>query len=336
MLLLKGGRVVCPATGVDQVLDLRVVGGRVAELGVDLAPGGARVLDCAGKAVLPGLVDLVADLANPGSTWREDIASGSRAAAAGGFTTVLVSPATNPVIDSGAVAAGVVEAAQDAPGARVLRAGALTVGLRGGELAEMGSMLAAGCAALSDGGIAGTDNAVLRNALAYARPFGAPILLRPGQRSLEERGCMHEGDISIEIGLRGIPAAAEDIGMAVVISLVRTTGARVHLSHVTTARSVDMLARARQEGLPLTASVPARHLVLTDAFVRDSAYDSAGRLLPPCDQKPTAWPWLRRFAPASSTRSARTTSRGPGSTRNWSSSAPSPVLWGWNPPWPPR
>jgi len=281
MLLLRGGRVVCPATGTDAVLDLRIDQGRVAELGIGLALDGAELIDCTGLAVLPGLVDLVADLADPGSTWREDLASGSRAAAMGGFTTVLASPATDPVVDSGAIAAGLVEAAAGAPGARVLRAGALTVGLLGQELAEMGSMLAAGCAALSDGGITGTDAAVLRNALAYARPFGAPVLLRPGQRALESRGCMHEGEISMQIGLRGIPAAAEEIGLATAIALVRATGARVHLSHVTTARSVAMLASARAEGLPITASVPARHLLLTDTWVRDSGYDPAGRLLPP-------------------------------------------------------
>ena len=148
MLLLRGGRVVCPATGTDAVLDLRIDQGRVAELGIGLALDGAELIDCTGLAVLPGLVDLVADLADPGSTWREDLASGSRAAAMGGFTTVLASPATDPVVDSGAIAAGLVEAAAGAPGARVLRAGALTVGLLGQELAEMGSMLAAGCAAL--------------------------------------------------------------------------------------------------------------------------------------------------------------------------------------------
>lgn len=281
MLLLSGGRVVCPTTGVDRVLDLRVANGVITELGEDLDPGGARVVDCRGAAVLPGFVDLVADLADPGFTWREDLDSGSRAAAAGGFTTVLASPATDPVVDSGAVVAGLLDLAAAARGARVLRAGAVTVGLQGAQLAEMGTMFELGCAALSDGGHALGDAAVLRNALEYARPFGAPVLLRPAVPALEQRGCMHEGDVSVQIGLRGIPAASEEIGLALVIALVHTTGARVHLTHLTTARAVRMLALAKADGLPITASVPARSLLLTDRDVRDSGYDSATRVLPP-------------------------------------------------------
>lgn len=280
-LLLRGGRVVCPASGTDQVLDLRIVDGRVAERGAALSAGTARVLDCAGLAVLPGFVDLVADLADPGSTWREDLRTGSMGAAAGGFTTVLASPATEPVIDSAAVAAGAVLATRGLPGARVLRAGAVSLGLKGQELAEMGSMLEEGCVALSDGGLAMADAAVMRNALEYARPFGAPVLLRPGLPSLETRGCMHEGHISLEIGLRGLPAASEEVGLELILALVRLTGAKVHCSHITTARAATLLARARADGLPVTGSAPARSLLLTDAWVRDHAYDPAGRLLPP-------------------------------------------------------
>ncbi len=288
MRLLEGGRVLCPATGLDQVADVLIDDdGRVSALGPDLVGRqglrrqDCQVIDCSGAVVMPGLVDLVCDVADPGTTWREDITTASRAAAAGGFTALLASPATDPTVDSAAVAAGVVEAAQDAPAARVYRAGALTVGLAGADLAEMGSMIAEGCIALSDGGRSMADSAVLRHALAYARPFGAPVLLRPGEPSLERQGCMHEGRISVEIGLRGIPAASEEIGLARILGLVRTTGAAVHVSHVTTARSVAMLAQARSEGLPVTSSVPARQLVLTDAYVRDSVYDTAARLLPP-------------------------------------------------------
>lgn len=280
-LVLRGGRVLCPASGTDQVLDLRIVDGRVVERGAHLEAGDARVIDCAGRAVLPGFVDLVADLADPGATWREDLRTGSQGAAAGGFTTVLASPATEPVIDSGAVAAGAVQATRGLPGARVLRAGAVSLGLKGQELAEMGTMLEEGCVALSDGGLAMGDAAVLRNALEYARPFGAPVLLRPALPSLETRGCMHEGKVSLEIGLRGIPAASEEVGLELILALVRLTGSRVHCSHLTTARSVALLRQAQDEGLPVTGSAPARSLLLTDAWVRDHGYDPAGRLLPP-------------------------------------------------------
>ena len=281
MWLLKGGRVLCPASRVDGPLDVRVAGGRVVEIGHALPAGDAEVIDCAGAVVVPAFVDLASELCDPGMTWREDLRTGSLAAAAGGYGIVVASPATDPVVDCASVASDVLARAASAPGAEIRLAGALTVGLAGRELAELNDLAEAGCIAFSDGGRALSDPLVLRNALDYARPVGRIVLLRPGEPALEERGCMHEGPTSTLLGLHGIPAASEEIGVARAIVLARLTGVRVHLSPVTTARAASMIAAAQQEGLPVSGAVPARSLLLTDQAVDTSFYDTATRLLPP-------------------------------------------------------
>lgn len=281
MWLLKGGRAFCPVSGLDARVDVRVRGDRIVEIGPDLAHHGERVLECAGLVIVPGFVELAAELCDPGLTWREDLLSGSLAAAAGGFSVVVASPATEPVIDTSPVAADVLARAESAPGAAIFPSGALTVGLEGQELAELNDLVEAGCVALSDGARTISDSLVLRNALDYARPLDVPVLLRPGEPSLEERGCMHEGQVSTRIGLHGIPAAAEEIGVARAVAVARQTGVRLHLTHITTARGAAMLAQAKVEGLPVTGGVPARHLVLTDQALDDSGYDPNFRVLPP-------------------------------------------------------
>ncbi len=281
MLLLEGGRVLCPEAGLDEVLDVRVVDGRIAELGKGLDAGECRRIDCRGRVVAPGFVDLGTQLCDPGETWREDLESGSQAGAAGGFTTLLLSPDTKPVIDDPSVASDVLLRASRVSGARLAAAAALTKGLKGEDLGEMGLCLEAGCSALSDGGRATPDTGVLRRALEYARPFGVPVILRPSDASLERDGVMHHGAVSLRIGLRGIPLASEEIGISRAIALCELTGTPVHLSHLTTARGLSLLRQAHADGLPVTASVPARSLVLTDEAVDELEYDTAVRVLPP-------------------------------------------------------
>lgn len=281
MILLKGGRVVCPSAGLDETTDVQVAAGRIQAVGLGLPAEGHEVIDCTGLVVMPGFVDLVCEIGDPGTTWREDLQSAAQAAAAGGFTTILASPATDPVIDTGTAAREIRDRAIAVPGLKVLQAGALTTGLGGKELSELGLMLAHGCAALSDGGRAMGNAAVLRRALDYARPFGRPVLLRPALPELEVDGLMHEGEISFRVGLRGVPAASEEVGIARAIALVRTTGAHVHLSHVTTQVGVDLVARAKAAGLRLTATVPARSLILTDEAVEAREYDTRLKLVPP-------------------------------------------------------
>ncbi len=280
-ILLRGGRVVCPVTATDGVLDVHIVDGVVAEVGADLAAAGAREIDCTHAIVAPGWTDLGTELCDPGMCYREDLISGSEAGAAGGFTTLVASPATDPVVDTPAVAADVVARAKTVSGAQVMQSGALTIGLAGERLAEVGLMVEAGCVALADGRRTLADADVLRRVLQYVRPFDVPVLLRPGEPSLEKGGVMHEGAASMHAGLRGIPAAAEELGIARIVALVRATGTRVHLTHVTTASGVARVRAAKADGLPLTAAVPARHLLLNDQAVEASVYDTATRLLPP-------------------------------------------------------
>ncbi len=277
-LLLEGGRLLCPASGLDRVGDLLIDGGRIAA--IDPGAVEARRVDCRGKVVAPALVDLEAELCDPGRTWLEDLRSGSAAAAAGGFTAVLMSPRTDPVMqDPALVRELAARAAAESPlDLRV--AGALTVDLAGEQLAELGLMADAGAAAFSDGGRVLADSLVLRHAMLYAGRFGLPLLLRPGEPALE-RGAMHEGEVSSRIGLRGIPASAEVIGVARLAALALETDAPVHIAGVSTARGLAQLRHARAEGAPITASVPVHCALLSDRAVAESGYDTDTRLSPP-------------------------------------------------------
>jgi dihydroorotase len=278
-VILRGGRVVCPATGTDEVMDVVVRDGRIVSLGDTENEG--RVLDCSGCIVAPGFTDLGAELCDPGYLWREELSTGSEAGAAGGYTTIVTSPKTDPVVDTPVAVAELVVRAGAVSGARILISGAMTKGLDGEHMAELGLMVEAGAVALSDGRKSMMHTGLLRRALDYARPFGAPVMMRPGDTALEGSGVMHEGEVSLQIGLRGIPAAAEEIGVARLVSLAHLTGCRVHLSQVTTAGSVAQIRSAKSKGILITAAVPARHLVLTDRAVDVSVYDTATRLLPP-------------------------------------------------------
>lgn len=283
MLLLEGGRVLCPATGRDERADVLVDDGVVRAIGLGIVPEGAvpERVDCTGAVVAPGLVDLCAHLCDPGDPARETLEGGAAAGAAGGFTTVLTMPDTTPVVDNPSVARDVLWRGGRVEGARVLPAGAITMGLKGEELAEIGLMVEAGVPALADGGVPVEDAGVLRRALDYARPFGVPVLLRPGEPALEREGVMHEGAVSLRVGLRGVPALAEELGVTRLVGLARLTRAPVHLTHVTTARSLDLVRRAKDDGVRVTASAPARSLLLTDEDIERSGYDTHLRVVPP-------------------------------------------------------
>ena len=276
-VVLRGVRWICPASGRRGDGDIFIVDGRIAES----RPGDARVVDARGLTLLPHFVEVAAHLGDPGYLWREDLVSGSAAGAMGGFGLVVATPDTDPVIDRGALLGDLQARASGVTGAEVRFAGALTVGLKGEELAEIGSLVDAGAVALSDGGQAIADGLVLRRALDYSRPFGLPVLLRPGEPLLEADGVVHEGAVALEVGLRGIPAAAEEIGVGRAIALARQTGARVNLNAISTAQSVAQVRDARQQGVRVTASAPARALLLTDADVDHSDYDTSLRLVPP-------------------------------------------------------
>lgn len=278
-MLLEGGRLLCPETGLDRLGDLLIEDGVIAAIDPSGELDAARV-DCAGRVVAPALVDLDAELCDPGRTWLEDLETGAAAAAAGGFTAVLMSPHTDPVLHDAAGVRELRSRVEAGSPIALLVAGALTMDLAGERLAEVGLMLEAGAAALSDAGRATADSLLLRHAMLYAGRFGRPILLRPGEPGLEG-GAMHEGAVSNRIGLRGVPAAAEAIGVARLCELARDTGAPVHLAGVTTAAGVAQLRLARGAGAPVTASVSALHTLLTDEAVADSGYHPHARLCPP-------------------------------------------------------
>ncbi|MEA4884164.1 MAG: dihydroorotase [Clostridia bacterium] len=278
-LLVKGGRIVDPANGIDETMDLLVVDSAVAEIGRSLPEDGAELLDATGKIVCPGFIDIHTHLREPGFEYKEDIASGSRAAAAGGFTTICAMPNTSPVVDNAAVAIFVREKARQAGVVDVLPIGSVTKKQAGEELSEMGELAEAGCVAFSDDGSPVTRSDVMRHALEYARMFGLPILSHCEDLNLSRDGQMHEGYRSTVFGLRGIPAAAEEAMVARDVIMAQLTSGRVHVCHASTAGALDIIRKAKLQGLKVTCEATPHHLVLTDEAVE--SYDADTKVNPP-------------------------------------------------------
>jgi dihydroorotase len=278
-LVLRGGRVLDPSQDLDRVTDLVLQDGEVAALEPGASPKDARVLDCAGKIVTPGFVDLHVHLREPGHEYKEDIASGARAAAAGGFTRICCMPNTNPVNDCRAVTDLIVNRAREAAVVRVHPVGAVTRGSKGETLAEMGEMKDAGIVAVSDDGMPIVSPDVMRRALEYARTFGLPVIQHAQDLSLSAGGVMNEGPAATRAGLRGQPSAAESVMVARDLELVALTGARYHVAHISTAAAVAMVRQAKKSGLPVTCEVTPHHLTLTD--VACCGYDTSTKVNPP-------------------------------------------------------
>ena len=279
-LLIRNGRVVDPANGVDAVQDVHVVDGRIAKLGRALkVPAGTEVLDAAGKVVCPGFIDIHVHLREPGFEYKETVASGTRAAAAGGFTAVCCMANTFPVNDNRAVTDYILAKAKVEGVVRVYPIGAVTRELKGTELAEMGEQAEAGCVAFSDDGKCVMDAGLYRRAMEYALPFGTPLISHAEDYHLAGGGVMHEGFVSTDLGLAGQPAAAEDVMVARDILLAELTGAHVHIAHLSTAGAVRLVREAKARGVRVTAEVTPHHLLLTDEAVRD--YDPNTKMAPP-------------------------------------------------------
>ncbi|HRC71254.1 MAG TPA: dihydroorotase [Candidatus Competibacter sp.] len=277
--VIRGGRLIDPAHHLDTVTDLFIAGGRIA--GVGRAPDGftaERVIDARERIVCPGLIDLCARLREPGQEHKATIASEARAAAAAGITTLVCPPDTDPVIDEPAVVELIRRRAEAAGQARVLTLGALTYRLRGERLAEMAALQDAGCVGVSDGGRPIANTLVLRRALEYAATFGLTVFLTPLDAWLGH-GLAHEGQVATRMGLSGIPTAAETGTLARDLELIRDIGVRVHFCRLSSARSVELVARARAEGLPVTADVAVHHLHLTEVDL--AGFDSHCHVRPP-------------------------------------------------------
>ncbi len=278
-LVLRGGRVFTTSGDriVDQVGDVRIVKGRVVEIGRGLV--GGRIVDVKDLWVVPGLIDLHVHLREPGQEYKEDIETGTRAAASGGFTTICCMPNTRPVNDQRTVTELMVRRAREVGAVRVRPIGAITQGLEGKALADIADMKDAGIVAISDDGRPVMNAGLMRRAFEYARTFDLPVVQHAEDLDLSEGGAMNEGPVSTRIGIRGQPACAESSMVARDLEIVHWTGARYHVAHVSTARTVALVRDAKRRGLPVTCEVTPHHLALTDEAC--SHYDTRTKVMPP-------------------------------------------------------
>jgi dihydroorotase len=282
VLFIEGGRVIDPAGGVDGVRTVVIRDGKVAEVAEQVErPRDARAIDARGRWVTPGFVDLHVHLREPGQEYKETVETGARAAAAGGFTAVCAMPNTKPVNDNTSVTELVLARAAAAGLARVYPVGAISKGLAGEELAEYGELKAAGCVALSDDGRPVMSSGLMRRALEYARAFRLPLTVHEEDLGLVGKGVMHEGAASTRLGLKGIPAQAEDVMVLRDLALLELTGGRLHVAHVSTAGAVRAIRDARRRGLAVTAEVTPHHLSLSDEDVGASGYCTDYKMNPP-------------------------------------------------------
>jgi dihydroorotase len=278
-LLIRGGHVIDPASGVDGPADVLITNGIIRGVGKGLPARGAEEFDAAGLVVCPGFIDMHVHLREPGFEHAENIESGSRAAAAGGFTSVCCMPNTNPVNDSALVTGYIVGKARSKALVNVFPIGAITKGSQGEELASIGAMRDTGAVAISDDGRPVMNSRVMRRAMEVAKVFDIPVIDHCEDLNLSAGGEMHEGEMSVRLGLRGIPGCSEDVMVARDILLCEVTGARFHVAHLSTRIALHMVREAKRLGLPVTCEVTPHHFALADSHIH--AYDSNYKMKPP-------------------------------------------------------
>ena len=282
-LLIKNGRIVDPSQEIDEVADILLAGGRVSRIASAIEDQDAEIYDAAGLVVMPGVVDAHVHLREPGQEAKEDIISGTRAAAAGGVTTVACMANTLPVIDSSILVSGLKERIRREAVVNVEVIGAVTKGLAGKELAEMGDMAFAGVMAFSDDGRHVGNSRIFRSALEYASIFGKIIIVHAEDETLTANCFMHEGAASTRMGIPGIPAVAEDIAVARDIMLAEFTGARLHVAHVSSKGAVELIRQAKRRGVSVSGEASVHHLTLTDEAA--AGYNAAAKVAPPLRTK---------------------------------------------------
>jgi dihydroorotase len=285
-VVIKNARLVDPSSGHDGIFNIYTMGGRVASVKptaedtTDLKPEapGLEIIEADGLLVVPGLVDIHTHLREPGYEYKETVLTGSRAAAAGGFTTILCMANTDPVNDNQSVTRYILRKAEETR-ITVLPIGAVTRGLKGMELTEMADLKEAGCVAVSDDGMPVVNSGLMRRALEYSNIFGLPVITHAEEPALVIDGVMNEGGVSTRLGLPGIPNAAEDLMVARDIMLAELTGGRLHIAHVSTRGAVELVRSAKARGVNVTAEAAPHHLTLTDTAV--DGYDTNAKMNPP-------------------------------------------------------
>ncbi|MBP6824567.1 MAG: dihydroorotase [Acidobacteria bacterium] len=280
-LLIRNGTIIDPSQALEAKRDLLIRDGRVAEIAESISADDIETFDAAGLIVAPGFIDLHVHLREPGFEYKETIESGARAAVAGGFTSVCCMPNTKPINDNSSVTSFIVEQARKAALANVFPIGAITQGSKGEQLAEIGEMKTAGIVAISDDGKPVLDSGIMRRAMEYAADFGLPVVDHCEDCCGASGWAMHEGEYSALMGLKGLPGAAEDLHVARDILLGEMTGAHIHIAHISTARSVDLVRQAKTRGLNVTCEVTPHHFVLSDKDVYQSSYNTNFKMAPP-------------------------------------------------------
>ncbi len=283
VMLIRGGRVVDPANDFDDIADVLIVDGRIAAVRPNISFSAQYEYNAAGKLVVPGLIDMHVHLREPGQEAKEDFISGSKAAAAGGFTTVATMPNTSPVVDNAALVRAMIHRAEEVGIVNVKIIGAVTKGQKGQELAELRDMIDAGAVAFSDDGHFDDNAKIFLNALDYLHDTGKVIICHEEETTLVEGGVMNEGKRSALLGLKGRPTVAEDIAVSRDALLAEYTGGRVHIAHISSARSVDIVRYAKELGIKITAEVTPQHLTMTEDLVNPT--DASTKINPPLRTK---------------------------------------------------
>lgn len=278
-ILIKGGRVVDPKNGVDEILDVLIECGKVSRIDKNITSNTDQVIDARGKIVAPGLVDLHVHFREPGYEYKEDIETGSRAASRGGVTTVVCMPNTNPPIDNLALVKYVLERGKEVGLTNVLTTGCITKGLLGKELSEMGELKNAGAVGVSDDGRPVANPSLMRRALEYANMFNMPVMSHSEDLDLVDEGSMNEGYMSTYLGLRGIPKCAESVAIARDVLIAEEVGARLHVCHVSTRNSIDIIRQAKKRGAKITCETAPHYFSLSDKAV--DGFNTNAKMNPP-------------------------------------------------------